>query len=140
MLADVRPAVDAVLAQGSYRHVILAGKSIGTRVMSVLLENGFDKATAYVWLRPLLRAEPVRSAVMHQQPSVAVFGDADYAVQGVDLAPIAQAGTSMVVMPGGDHGMMIPGSVPESIAALARVINELDAWLSQHVTASGDPV
>lgn len=139
MLADVQPAIDTALAQGSYRHVVLAGKSIGTRVMSVLLENGFDKATAYVWLTPLLRAESVRTAIMKQQPSVAIFGDQDYAVQGVELGPIAQAGTSMIVMPGGDHGMMIQGSVPESIAGLALVINELDAWLDQHVAASGDP-
>ncbi len=119
--------------------MVLAGKSIGTRVMSALITNGFDKATAYIWLTPLLRAESIRTAAITSQPSVAVFGDADYAVQGVELAQIAQAGTSMIVMPGGDHGMMIPGSVPESIAALALVMNELDAWLGHHVIASGEP-
>lgn len=138
MLADVQPAIDAALSHGTYRHVVLAGKSIGTRVMTTLLDNGFSKATAYIWLTPLLRAEPVRTAMMKHTPAVAVFGDEDFAVQGVELAPIAQAGTSMIVMPGGDHGMMIAGSVPESIAALAHVINELDAWLGQHVTASGE--
>ena len=139
MLADVLPTIEAALARGDYRQVVLAGKSIGTRVMSALITNGFDKATAYIWLTPLLRAESIRTAAITSQPSVAVFGDADYAVQGVELAQIAQAGTSMIVMPGGDHGMMIPGSVPESIAALALVMNELDAWLGHHVIASGEP-
>lgn len=136
--ADIRPVIDAAMARGQYRQVVLAGKSIGTRAMVTLLNRGFNIATAYIWLTPLLVAEPVRDAVMNHAPSLAVFGDDDYAVKDVDLAAIVHTGAHMVVMPGGDHSMMIPGSVPQSIAALAHVMNEIDAWLSQHVVPAGE--
>lgn len=133
MLADVQPAIDAALAKGSYTHVVLAGKSIGTRVMATLLARGFDKATAYIWLTPLFVAEPVKQAAMNHGPSVAVFGDADYAVANVDLAQVSRAGVRVVVQPGGDHGMMVKGDVPQSIADLANAMKELDVWLGQTV-------
>lgn len=137
MLADVQPAIDAAVAKGNYANIILAGKSIGTRVMATLLANGFDKATGYIWLTPLFVAEPVKEAAMNNGPSIAIFGDADYAVANVDLAPIARAGVRIVVLPGGDHSMMIDGPVPESIAELAQAMKELDAWIGQSIT-TGD--
>ena len=137
MLADVRPVIEAALAKSDYRNVILAGKSIGTRVMATLLARGFDKATAYIWLTPLFVAEPVKQAAMNNGPSVAVFGDADYAVANVNLAEIAQAGVRIIVQPEGDHGMMVPGNVPQSIADLANAMKELDDWLG-HVVTTGE--
>lgn len=137
MMGDVQPAIDAALAKGSYTNIVLAGKSIGTRVMATLLARGFDKATAYIWLTPLFVAEPVKQAAMNNGPSIAVFGDADYAVANADLAPVAQAGVRIVVQPNGDHGMMIPGDVPQSIADLANAMKEIDVWLSQAVV-TGD--
>jgi dienelactone hydrolase len=138
MLGDVRPVIDAALARGAYRNVVLAGKSIGTRVMTTLLARGFDKATAFIWLTPLLVAGQVRDTVMDHAPSLAVFGDEDYAVKDVDLAAMARAGVTMIVMPGGDHSMMIEGDVPQSIAALAHVMTNIDAWIDRHVPPTGD--
>ena len=137
MLADVRPTIDAALARGSYRNVILAGKSIGTRVIATLLAHGFDKATAYIWLTPLFVSEPVKQAAMNNGPSLAVFGDSDYAIANVPLPPIAKAGVEMVIQPGGDHGMMLKGSVPESISDLARAMQEVESWLDRTIS-SGD--
>lgn len=137
MLADVQPTIEAALAKGNYRNVVLAGKSIGTRVMATLLAHGFDKATAYIWLTPLFVSEPVKQAAMEHGPSVAVFGDADYAVANVSLPPIAKAGVEMVIQPGGDHSMMLQGRVPEAISDLARAMHEIDAWLARTVK-SGD--
>src|SRR5690554_5091868 len=68
IMADVQPLIDTALAKGDYRHVILAGKSIGTRVMATLLARGFDKATAYIWLTPLFVAEPIKQAAMNHSP------------------------------------------------------------------------
>lgn len=138
MLGDARPVIDAALERGTYRNIVLAGKSIGTRVMTTLLARGFDTATAFIWLTPLLVAGQIRDTVMSHGPSLAVFGDEDYAVKDVDLSAIARAGVTMVVMPGGDHSMMIPGDVPQSIAALAHVMAEIDAWLDRHVVRTGD--
>lgn len=137
MMADVLPAIDAALAKGNYRHVILAGKSIGTRVMATLLARGFDKATAYIWLTPLFVAEPVKQAAMNHSPSVAVFGDADYAVANVDLSSIAKAGVRIIVQPEGDHGMMVPGNAPQAISDLANAMKELDDWFGQIITTGG---
>ena len=134
MIGDVQPAIEAALAKGSYQNVILAGKSIGTRVMAALLAHGFDKATAYIWLTPLFMAEPIREIAMKYLPAVAVFGDADYAVKDVDFGKIANAGVYLVIQPGGDHGMMIPGNVPESIADLAKAMHEIDGWLARTIT------
>lgn len=137
MLADVQPTIEAALAKGNYRNVVLAGKSIGTRVMATLLTHGFDKATAYIWLTPLFVSEPVKQAAMDHGPSVAVFGDADYAVANVHLPTIAKAGVEMVIQPGGDHSMMLQGRVPEAISDLARAMQEVDAWLARTVN-TGD--
>lgn len=138
MMGDARPVIDAALERGTYRNIVLAGKSIGTRVMTTLLARGFEKATAFIWLTPLLVAGQIRDTVMNHGPSLAVFGDEDYAVKDVDLPAIARAGVTMVVMPGGDHSMMIPGDVPQSIAALAHVMAEIDAWIDRHVVPTGD--
>lgn len=137
MLGDVRPTIDAALAKGSYKNVILAGKSIGTRVMASLLNSGFDKATAHIWLTPLFMAEPIRKLAMSHSPSIAVFGDADYAVANVDLAEIAKAGVRLVIQPGGDHSMQIRGDIPQSINDLANAMKEIDSWLNL-VVSSGD--
>lgn len=135
MIADVQPLIEAALAKGSYLNVVLAGKSIGTRVMTTLLARGFEKATAYIWLTPLFASEPVKQAAMNNAPSVAVFGDADYAVANVDLAPIAKAGVRIIVQPEGDHSMMVPGNVPQAIADLANAMRELDTWLGENITS-----
>lgn len=137
MLADVRPTIDAALANGNYTNIILAGKSIGTRVMATLLAHGFDKATAYIWLTPLFVSEPVRKAAMEHLPSLAMFGDADFAVKDAPLADIAKAGVELVIQPGGDHSMMVPGNIPESINDLARAMHELDTWLARTIPAGG---
>lgn len=137
-VADVEPILHAAVARGGYGKLVLAGKSIGTSVMTSILNHGIQAATAYIWLTPLLRNPHVYESVKTHHPSIAVFGDADYAVQDVDLAPLAQAGVKLVIAPGADHGMMIPGNVPESIANLARAMQELDDWLEQNVVAIGE--
>lgn len=133
MLADVRPTIDAALAKGNYTNIILAGKSIGTRVMATLLAHGFDKATAYIWLTPLFVSPPVRKAAMEHLPSLAVFGDADHAVKDAPLGEIAKEGVQMIIQPDGDHSMMVPGNIPESITDLARTMHEVDAWLARTI-------
>ncbi len=135
MIGDVQPTIEAALANGKYQNVILAGKSIGTRVMASLLNSGFDKATAYIWLTPLFVAEPIRKIAMEHLPAVAVFGDADYAVKDVDFGEIARAGVYLIIQPGGDHSMSIPGNVPESIVDLAKAMQEIDAWLARTITS-----
>lgn len=137
-VADVEPVIRAAVTRGGYGKLVLAGKSIGTSVMTSILNHGIEAATAYIWLTPLLRNPHVNESVRTHHPSIAVFGDADYAVQDVDLAPLAQAGVKMVIAPGADHGMMIPGNVAESIANIARAMQELDVWLEQNVVAIGE--
>lgn len=132
-IADVEPMLKAAIARGGYKKVVLAGKSIGTSVMTSILNNGFSGNIAYVWLTPLLGSKPVYEAVKSHSPSVALFGDADYAVQGADLAVLVQSGVKMIVVPEADHGLDIAGDVPQSIAGLAQAIRELDLWLTQHV-------
>ena len=137
-LGDVRPLIDAAMEKGRYKNVVLAGKSIGTNVMTTLLSRGFEGATAFIWLTPLLRSEPVRQAVMNNGPSIALFGDKDYAVADVNLTPISQAGVHMIIVPGADHSMMIEGNVPESIAMLAHSMRELENWLDEALATSGE--
>lgn len=138
MIADVQPVIEAALAKGSYKSVVLAGKSIGTRVMAALLARGFDKATAYIWLTPLFASEPIRNLAMEHGPSIAVFGDADYAVANVDLASIAKAGVRLIIQPEGDHSMMVQGNIPQSISDLASAMKEIESWLDQVVVTAGE--
>lgn len=136
-VADVLPAMEAANARGEYRQIVLAGKSIGTNVMSTILNKGFTAATAFIWLTPLFHSPAVREAMTTHQPAVAVFGDQDFAAKDADLASIAKSGVHMIVMPGGDHSMMIENHVPESIFAMAQIMHELDNWLEQTVVSTG---
>ena len=136
-IADVEPMLRAAIARGGYTRIVLAGKSIGTRVITSLVNHGFGGNLVYLWLTPLLISPAVYDAVKSHAPAVAVFGDADYAVQNVDLAPLANAGVSLIIVPEGDHGMSIPGDVPRSVAELARVLRELDTGLTHHT--NGEP-
>lgn len=138
MYADTHPLIEAALARGEYHHIVLAGKSIGTNVMTTLLRRGFDKSTAHIWLTPLLRSKAVRQAVMSTPKSVAVFGDEDFAIAEVNLGAIFQAGVQLIILPGGDHGMITKNGVPESIAGLAQIVFELDTWLGQNVGTTGE--
>lgn len=138
MMGDVTPVIDAALAKHEYKHVVLAGKSIGTRVMTTMLARGFNKTTAYIWLTPLLVVDQIRDTMMNHGPSVAVFGDKDYAVANVNLTPISQAGVPMLIVPDADHGLMIEGNVPESIAMLAHTMRELESWLVETLENSGE--
>lgn len=132
MISDVEPLIRRALEHGSYRSIILAGKSIGTRVMSLLHEQGIEGVIANIWLTPLLRNGSVREAIA-ATPSVIVFGSDDPAVQEVDFEALQAAGASMIVMPGADHGMMIAGDVPASISGLADVFRHIETWLNSVV-------
>lgn len=138
-LPDIVPIIESALAARNYGNVVLAGKSIGTRVMSSLLNHGFDRATALIWLTPLLVNEDVLRAIVGNTPGIAVFGDADFAVEGVDLAPLEMAGIPQIVVPHGDHSLDTPGDIPGSIRALADVMQQLDAWLAATVPHSSSP-
>lgn len=130
---DCLPAIEAALAQREYTHVVLAGKSIGTRVITALLAAGFDHPTAYIWLTPLFTAPEIFQAAREHRPSVAVFGDNDFAMDGVDPDSLEQSGIHSIVMPGGDHGLQIAGKVADSIEALAACYRQLDSWLTDTV-------
>lgn len=132
-LGDCMPLIQAALAQREYTNVILAGKSIGTRVMTTLLEHGFDKAAAYIWLTPLFADPDVFTAARSVNPGIAVYGDADPAMGGVGEEQVVEAGIATIVVPGGDHSLEVASGIPDSIAALARAYQQLDAWLTDTI-------
>lgn len=133
-VSDARPLVEAALDARERDDVILAGKSIGTRVMAALLNDGFDAATAYIWLTPLFADPDVLKSAGRATPSVAVFGDEDSAMGEVTRADLAAADISSIVMPGGDHSLGLKSRPVDSIAALADVYRQLDDWLTTTIS------
>ncbi len=132
MANDMRAGLAAGLAAGSYQQVILAGKSIGTLSMALLLaqSSGLDPSVT-VWLTPLLH-DPlvVKAALAHGGPSffMASSGDKTFdpqAMQSIQDHTRAQAW----IAEGADHSLEIPGDPLQSLSLLLAGMQALSAFL-----------
>jgi hypothetical protein len=122
--------------QRDYRQFLLAGKSIGTLTMAMLIAGQPDLAGATtLWLTPLLYLPPVASVARSLRgPALFAGGDRDdtYDPQVVsDLQRLPNAVT--LTVPGGDHSLNVPGDPLASIQALELVVRALLSFLDQQL-------
>lgn len=126
--ADARAAWQAGLAQGNYASAIVIGKSLGTWGMAWLLSDPLrsPETVTSVWLTPLISQQSIRQALRRLGDTAQiVIGDADPEYDAGVLADLEASGVNVVVVPGADHGLDIPGDALTSARLLAQLITEI---------------
>jgi hypothetical protein len=135
LAADVTGPLEAALAQRSYRRIVLAGKSLGTAAMGLLLPRlakmpGVD--VRCLWLTPLL-TDPNLSKVIRAFPRAGLFvtGTADryYHAGTLEELCVATDGKA-VVIEGADHSLHVDGSLEGTLKALTQVMAGVEEFLS----------
>jgi hypothetical protein len=116
--AEVGQVLDAV--GGS---PLLIAKSLGTYAAALAAERRLPA----VWLTPVLTVPWVSDALSRAPaPFLIVGGTADAMWDG---ARARRLSPHILEIEGADHGMFLPGPLTNSIAALGRVVVEIDGFL-----------
>lgn len=125
--AWVRRHVAAVLAEEDADHVLVVGKSLGTRAASYAAERGLDA----IWLTPLL-VDPVVAEGISANPGrqLLVGGLADELWDASIARELADAGCEVLEVGDADHGMGTPDAVRTAEIHLV-VARAVEAFLSQ---------
>lgn len=129
---DATASLSAALAVGTYEHITLVGKSVGTRALSrVLPEAAAFGTSRAVWLTPLVRNDGLRASILeHPIPSLFVVGTADRTYDPALLDPLVNATAGQcLVIDGADHGLEIPGDIRASLAVLVEYVTALEHFL-----------
>jgi hypothetical protein len=125
-------AAAAVAAAGGPR--VGVARSWGARALAKLVLAGSGPATT-VWIAPLIRHPEVREALERVGESACIVaGTADDLVPHADLREVEAAGTTVVLLPGGNHGLEVGGPAA-SARALADALDELHIFLDRSLDA-----
>lgn len=134
LAADVTAAYRAAIAQDSYRELILIGKSLGTAAMAHLLTmpDRFPGQVRAVWLTPAFRMPGLAETMSRcPVPSLLIIGDADGHYDAAALETLrATTNPELLIIPGADHSLEIPGNLTASIAALQQTMQAVERFLA----------
>ena len=124
--AWVRRHVEAAHAEEDADHVLLVGKSLGTRAASYAAERGLDA----IWFTPLL-VDPVVAEGIAANPGrqLLVGGLADELWDAAIGRELADAGCEVLEVADADHSMGTPDVVRTAEIHL-EVARAVDAFLS----------
>ena len=124
----VRRHVAAALAEEDADHVVVVGKSLGTRAASYAAERGLDA----VWFTPLLVEPVVAEAIAaNAGRQLLVGGLADELWDAGIARELADNGCDLLEVPDADHGMGVPGDAVRTAEIHLEVARAVEAFLSQ---------
>lgn len=131
--SDAQAALQAGLAQRNYNRLVLAGKSIGTLVLSQLITSGQYSTALTIWLTPLLRQpQLVTAARQLKNPALFLSGTGDSAFDARVMDQIqAETRAEAIIIPGANHSLEIESDLTGSLAALQEVVQGIDAFLDK---------
>ena len=131
--ADVLAGIETGLAQGEYRGLILAGKSIGSLAIAGAVEQAQNLLpTALVWLTPLLKWDVVlKAALSARGPQVYLCGDADSTFVPERLQQIlsAKPQASAYVVKDANHSLEVPGNDQATFQGFGEAMQFLGKFL-----------
>jgi predicted alpha/beta-hydrolase family hydrolase len=136
LFADSEAAHSALVAQRSYTHLTIVGKSLGTLAMAHLFTTQtFPAHTDALWLTPVLTNAAVREQIAaFAGPSLVVIGTADSFYDPGLLATIGETSTRrFAIIEGADHGMNVGSDVIQSIQALETTMRTILAFFDSHL-------
>ena len=121
----VRRHVEAALAEEDADHVVVVGKSLGTRASSYAAERGLDA----IWFTPLLVEPEVAEAIAaNAGRQLLVGGRADELWDAAVAAELADNGCNVLEVADADHGMGTGDAVRTAEIHL-EVARAVDAFL-----------
>lgn len=123
----VRRHVEAALADERADHVLVVGKSLGTRAASYAAERGLDA----IWFTPLLVEPQLAEAIAaNAGRQLLVGGLADELWDPAIARELADNGCDVLEVPDADHGMGTADAVRSAEIHL-EVARAVEAFLSQ---------
>jgi hypothetical protein len=125
MVTDAQAALEAAFPEKGYSSLILAGKSIGTLPLAMLLASGAAAQAACIWLTPLLHYPfVVDSALQHSGPSLFVASRADETFEAESMALLKkQKNIKAILFDEADHSLLIPGDIVKSLVIMEQVVH-----------------
>lgn len=131
---DVNAVVENVLAEHPYEQMLFLGKSIGTMpIAEGLLPNPVFEKAAAILLTPILTSEQLAAHLLAaEQPVFLAIGRDDHFYQEelLERLEATKPNLRLCVVPNANHALEIGWDVQSSIAALERVMGELDEFVS----------
>ncbi len=131
-LEEAETAMRAVLGQTAYPRIGLLGKSLGAGVVAHLCSTMPElRGARAVYLTPPLGMPLFDGLFLHtSQPSLVVQGTADSFYDGAGLDRLREARSfSRLILPNGDHSLVVAGDLDGSIEALRCACAEVVAFL-----------
>jgi predicted alpha/beta-hydrolase family hydrolase len=129
---DVIAAAQVVLQQRGYRHVVLIGKSVGTRAMSWVLSS---KASPFadvpdlktVWLTPIWSDPQIFQSMLNWDgKSLHIIGTADrHYYSGECEQQIAESNKAVMAIPNADHSLDVDGDLKASLDAVYTAVEAI---------------
>jgi hypothetical protein len=119
---------------GSYTEFIIAGKSMGTLMMTLLLTKFPElRQETTIWLTPLVNLPPVSQAISSLiGPAFVASGDADPIFdQGAVSLFKTKSNLTTRVIKNGDHSLEIPGDQLNSLQVLSNIMKDLDSFTNK---------
>ena len=124
----VRRHVEAAHAQEDADHVLVVGKSLGTRAASYAAERGLDA----IWFTPLLVEPPLAEAIAaNAGRQLLVGGLADELWDAAIARELADNGCEVLEVPDADHGMGTPGDAVRTAEIHLEVARAVEAFLGE---------
>ena len=131
--ADLMGVMEAVSNEGRFEITTLAGKSLGTRTIALLLQAHPDLASCHIiWLTPLLGDPLLMSQIAEHSPkSLFVIGTNDSLYDEETLNTVGtQTGGNVLVIEGGDHGLEVKDDTLSSVKAIQDMVAAIEVFLS----------
>ena len=123
----VRRHVETALAGEDADHVVVVGKSLGTRAASYAAERGLDA----IWLTPLLVEPELAEAIAANAGRQLLVGGLEDELWDPSIArELGENGCDVLEVPDGDHSMGTGDAVRTAEIHL-EVARAVEDWLSQ---------
>jgi len=133
MLEDAQALLEAGNKAGSYKNLLLAGKSLGTLTMTLLFrENSELHKETSIWFTPLFYLPPVAQAVLNSTgPTFVAGSDTDLTFDPEAVSQIkSKTNITTHVIKDADHSLEIPGDLFGSLRIITQLMNSLTSFIS----------
>lgn len=132
MFKDAEAIYNAIQRLEGYNLSVLVGKSLGTILLSYLVQNCPDiQECKMFWLTPLLQQNWVlNQMVTHKGKSLVVIGTADPNYTDDRIARLVEEGKCEVLtITRGNHSLDVPGGVLASMKQLTSIMSSFKDFI-----------
>ncbi|WP_409304971.1 alpha/beta hydrolase [Peribacillus sp. SCS-155] len=128
---DVQVAIDNAIKDKKYSNYYAVAKSIGTKVLSYLLDNTMFKDAKVVWLTPILQNDDVFNAMVNSKnKGLCIFGEKDNVCFILDRYEQLKNIHNLIlkVVDGGNHNLELDREPIQSIEMLKGVMSVINEF------------